>query len=502
MSQQGRLVDLETMIESLQGNSGGPVGPDGSGIINIVGSSPISVDGNPGTYTLTISSDGTLAITYTCDSGSASPSSDNLNILGGTSLAGTTPLVTSGSGSTVTINAQLSQAIASADSTKVGLCNFDSASFTVDADGFVELAGGGIAAVSFSPNSGTDPVVPDGVGLVNMLGDGSLTTVGGLNTLTFELTGLTNHNVLVGAGTTTITKVSPSATSGIPFISQGVLSDPTFGTAVVAGGGTGSTSLTDGGILLGSGTSAVTVTAQPTDGQLLIGSTGVDPVLGSLTSTGGSITITPGSGTINLETDASVATSYSTDSGSAVPALGILTVAGGTLMNTAGATSIVTINADDNVVGSVGSDSGTATPASNSFSIVGTGGISTSAATSIVTIDGSGIVGGLTWNVATGSTQAMSVDNAYFANYNGTLAFTLPSTAAVGDTMEICQMYAGQGFTVAQNSGQTCYIGNTNTTITTGTLASTDDGDWIEIVCRVANTDFQVNIKSGNITVT
>lgn len=71
--------------------------------------------------------------------------------------------------------------------------------------------------------------------------------------------------------------------------------------AEVAKGGTGASTLTDGGIVLGSGTSPVTVTSQPTNGQLLIGSTGVDPVLGSLTSTGATITITPGAGTINLE---------------------------------------------------------------------------------------------------------------------------------------------------------------------------------------------------------
>jgi len=69
----------------------------------------------------------------------------------------------------------------------------------------------------------------------------------------------------------------------------------------VPNGGTGSNTLTDGGILLGSGTGAVTVTAQPTNGQLLIGSTGVDPVLASITSTGGTITVTGGAGTINID---------------------------------------------------------------------------------------------------------------------------------------------------------------------------------------------------------
>lgn len=68
----------------------------------------------------------------------------------------------------------------------------------------------------------------------------------------------------------------------------------------VANGGTGATTLTDGGILLGSGTSAVTVTAQPTDGQLLIGSTGVDPVLSTLTA-GTGITITNAAGSITID---------------------------------------------------------------------------------------------------------------------------------------------------------------------------------------------------------
>ncbi|OGI88134.1 hypothetical protein A2995_00140 [Candidatus Nomurabacteria bacterium RIFCSPLOWO2_01_FULL_33_24] len=70
----------------------------------------------------------------------------------------------------------------------------------------------------------------------------------------------------------------------------------------VADGGTGVSTLTDGGILLGSGTSAVTATSQPTNGQLLIGSTGVDPVLATITG-GTNLTTTNGSGTITLDVD-------------------------------------------------------------------------------------------------------------------------------------------------------------------------------------------------------
>ncbi len=43
-----------TVVETLTGNTGGPVGPTGNNI-NVVGTGLITVTGNPGTSTLTIS---------------------------------------------------------------------------------------------------------------------------------------------------------------------------------------------------------------------------------------------------------------------------------------------------------------------------------------------------------------------------------------------------------------------------------------------------------------
>ena len=80
----------------------------------------------------------------------------------------------------------------------------------------------------------------------------------------------------------------------------------------VAEGGTGATTLTDGGVLLGSGTGAITATAVLTDGQMLVGDGTTDPAIESgatlrtsigvgtgdspqftdLTLTGGDITLT------------------------------------------------------------------------------------------------------------------------------------------------------------------------------------------------------------------
>ena len=69
----------------------------------------------------------------------------------------------------------------------------------------------------------------------------------------------------------------------------------------VSDGGTGRSTLTDGAVLVGNGTSPITMIGPLTDGQLLIGSTvGIDPVPANLTSSNSSVTITNGSGSINL----------------------------------------------------------------------------------------------------------------------------------------------------------------------------------------------------------
>lgn len=119
-------------------------------------------------------------------------------------------------------------------------------------------------------------------------------------TATFSAVTTTNHNVLIGAASNDITNVAPSSTSGVPLISQGSSSDPVFGTAVVAGGGTGLTTLTAHSLYVGNGTSAPTALGSATNGQLPIGSTGADPVLSTLTA-GANITITNGAGSITIE---------------------------------------------------------------------------------------------------------------------------------------------------------------------------------------------------------
>ncbi|SRR5258706_9795394 len=61
MTKAGILSDLTSPsanVETLTGNSGGAVGPNAAFNINLIGSGSVSVAGNPGTNTLTISVSG------------------------------------------------------------------------------------------------------------------------------------------------------------------------------------------------------------------------------------------------------------------------------------------------------------------------------------------------------------------------------------------------------------------------------------------------------------
>ena len=78
---------------------------------------------------------------------------------------------------------------------------------------------------------------------------------------------ITQYNVQTGAASNLLNNVAPGATSGVPLISQGSSSQPVFGTAVVAGGGTGVTTMTTAYAPICGGTT--------TTGALQVASTGL-----------------------------------------------------------------------------------------------------------------------------------------------------------------------------------------------------------------------------------
>ena len=193
-------------------------------------------------------------------------------------------------------------------------------SFTLGAN-TLNLEAGGTTAASFVTDSGT---ATPALGAVNVLGGTNISTGGATDTITINLDSaitLTTVNA-----TTFDTNV---AAAGVTLAGTSLLADGTDlnidinitakGTGqviiddlqlttdlAITEGGTGASTFTDHGILIGSGTDAITALGVATNGQLVIGYTGADPVIASVTSTGGTVTITPGAGTLNIESSAGV----------------------------------------------------------------------------------------------------------------------------------------------------------------------------------------------------
>lgn len=160
-----------------------------------------------------------------------------------------------------------------------------------------------------------------------------------------------------------------------------------------------------------------------------------------------------------------------------------------------GASSLITSLALTNgqlAIGNTGNDPSAATLTAGT-------GISIANASGSITINATG--GGLAWVVVSGTTQAVAVNTGYTSNNAGAVTFTLPASAAVGDTTVISGLGAG-GWILAQNASQLIHIGSSVTTTGTGgSLASTNAFDSVTITCVVANTTWITRSSMGNLTV-
>lgn len=146
-------------------------------------------------------------------------------------------------------------------------------------------------------------------------------------------------------------------------------------------------------------------------------------------------------------------------------------------------------------------DAGTAVPALNVLQVLGGTDITTSGAGNTILITFTGAPG-LTWNVVTSANNPVTLvtQNAYIAKGALPVNFVLPAGAAVGDIYRIVGY--GNLWTLSQNAGQSITIGFVTSTVGIGgSLQATMISDGIELVCVTTNLEFfEIGIQ-GNIKI-
>lgn len=376
-----------------------------------------------GVWTLSSTSVGDLSTLEGDSGGEIAATLENIVIAGGTNIN----TVGTSSPGTITINLATDINVTSAQVGSLNLATNFITSTTSNTNIRLQPNGSGKVTIEYA----TQHAVP----------------VYGASGALNELGPLTNGQIVIGstgatpvAAAITSTTTNLAVANGAGSIALTVADEPTFTLADIGNleifDNTIAAVNPDGDILLGpSGTGTVNISYATedavaiygasgallevgplTNGQLLIGSTGNAPVGATLTSTGGSVTITNGAGSINLEA-----------------------VGGGAAF---------------------------------------------------------------AWSVVTASTASIAANEGIFCNNATSVTVTLPASANVGDTYQVAAMNGTGTFIIDYGTGQSVRVGTSLSTVTTGTLTSTAQGDVIEIVCNVQNTGFLATVKQGNVTIT
>jgi len=147
-----------------------------------------------------------------------------------------------------------------------------------------------------------------------------------------------------------------TGTSNNPAWAQVTLTTGVTGTLPVGNGGSGATSLTDGGILLGSGTAAVTAMSVLADGEIVVGDGSTDPVaLAAFSSSTGTLKVASGGTGASSLTDKAVLISQ--DTGTDTVGSVALTTSGQLIIGGSSGPQAATLSAGTNVTITVGDGS-------------------------------------------------------------------------------------------------------------------------------------------------
>lgn len=361
MSQAGRFFDGTPppgmFIQTITGNAGGPVGPDGADNINLLGSGVVTVTGNPGTNTLTISVSGAVASSFPTDNGTAIPVAGILNVEGGMiapnlfsnistyadpngsnnlkiALNNNIHLPTTDAGATVGVYYYDTDPFLHVFGTQNTFLGQEAGNFTLTTASL--NVGVGPAALNFLTTGTSNTAVGNFTGFNITSGDdnslygdgagGALTTGSfndcfGAETASPNPGGLVtgSGNVIIGGGNNALGVIASAGSAYTAAESSNILIRNTG-----VNGENNTIRIGTSGVALGqqnrcfvagiSGVNPTTTNAAPvviasdgqlgtlgtmTNGQVMIGSTGVDPVIATLTA-GSGISIANGAGTITI----------------------------------------------------------------------------------------------------------------------------------------------------------------------------------------------------------
>ena len=188
--------------------------------------------------------------------GSAIPIGNQLDLEGNTVANAThpKPVFITASGMTVVTNVQVGAAITGApvDNNDAGLVSFDDTMFTVNENGYVQLIGGGagIDSINVDANTepGTDPVLPDGAGLITVTGAQVAAGTVGANVIRTNSLAENTYTIEIQRSTTNAT---PNIIkNGVSHFSSSHFSVDSSGFVTASGTGIGQTITGDSGLAL------------------------------------------------------------------------------------------------------------------------------------------------------------------------------------------------------------------------------------------------------------
>ena len=437
MSQMGRFY-AKTPIETITGNTGGPVGPDILQNLTIIGTGTATFDGNPLTNTITFNDASTAPEQFTTDSGVVIAVGDNANIFGAHGIN------TAGAADTITIAVNNTLMLGDLAHVAGDTLTISSGNIGVT-DGNVNLTAGNINLPTTFPSGMQGIITVNGSNFIHSLGVGNTfvgSNSGNLTLTGSELTGLgisTLNAITSGDNNTAVGTYSQSVvTDGAENTSLGsdALLDLTTGDQNTALGSAALSSIITGNNNIGVGYNAGSTYVGAESNNIVIGSSGV----------------VADAGAIRIGTTATHTSVY---------------VAGIDGVSVGNVATVVTESGNKLGTAVITAGTGiTITPTANTITIA-------SAAAAV-------------WTVETVD-LSFAAGKGYIANKAGLLTVTLPATGAIGDVLDITNMNTALGWKIAQNANQFIRMGALLTTVGVGgSVSSTALGDSLKLICNVA----------------